>query len=434
MTRTGNAALTVRAQRVIPGGVNSPARSFRGVGGTPRFIARASGARVVDEDGDEYLDYVMGWGALLFGHAPAAVHKAVDRALIDGVGCGVPHRAEVEFAERVLGLVQWAGQVRLANSGTEAVMTAVRLARGETGRAGLLKFIGGYHGHSDAVLVSEGGAGRGKASPAEGLAAGVANDIWFAHFNDLHAVEQCLSTHGDEIAAVIVEPVAANMGVVAPAPGFLAGVRALCTRHGVRLIFDEVVTGFRVAPGGAAERYGVTPDLAVYGKVLGGGMPIGAVAGSADLLRHLAPSGPVAHAGTFAGHPVTVAAGLSVLDAIAADLELFPRLDRAGSTLEAALTADIQRHGYPCSVARVGSMWTLFFSPDPVTNWPAADGASREQYRRFFHALLERGIHLAPSALEANFISAAHTAADIDRTVSAIVASLAEVHAHAHHR
>lgn len=425
-----SAALTERARRVLPGGVNSPARSFRAVGGTPRYIARASGAHVVDEDGVEFIDYVMGWGALLLGHAPAVVREALERALIDGVGCGVPHRAEVEFAERVLGRLPWAEQVRLTNSGTEAVMTAVRLARGATGRAGLLKFSGGYHGHSDAVLVSGHGDGQGAPSPAAGLPAGIARDVWLAEFNDLEAVELRFATHGPGIAAVIVEPVSANMGVVAPAPGFLAGLRSLCTRHGALLVFDEVVTGFRIAPGGAAERFGVTPDLAVYGKVLGGGMPVGAIAGAADLLQRLAPAGPIAHAGTFAGHPATMAAGLAILTAIGADPDLFTRLEAAGASLEAGLVADIARNGHPCQLARVGSMWTLFFAPATVVNWRSADAASCERYGLFFHAMLERGVHLAPSALEANFISAAHTAADIDRTVSAAAGALAEVHAY----
>jgi glutamate-1-semialdehyde 2,1-aminomutase len=425
-----SAALVARARRVIPGGVNSPARAFRTVGGTPRYIAGAAGACLVDEDGVGYLDYVMGWGALLFGHAPACVAQAVARAQRRGVGCGVPHRGEVEFAERLLERLPWAGRVRLANSGTEAVMTAVRLARSATGRAGILKFGGGYHGHTDATLVADHDDGRGLPSAAAGLTAGVARDVWLAPYNDLDAVNRLVSTHGREIAAVIVEPVAANMGVVPPAPGFLAGLRSICTRHGALLIFDEVVTGLRIAAGGAVERYGVTPDLAVYGKVIGGGLPVGAVAGPADLLDRLAPAGPVAHAGTFAGHPLTTAAGIAVLDAIASDPGVYGRLEAAGAALQAGLEDAISRAGHPCTVSRVGSMWTIFFSPAPVFDLSTAQATSRSRFGGFFHALLHRGIHLAPSAVEANFLSAAHTSADIAKTISAAAEALVEAHDH----
>jgi glutamate-1-semialdehyde 2,1-aminomutase len=421
-------ALAERAGRVIPGGVNSPARAFRGVGGTPIYIKEARGSRVFDEDGAEYIDFVNGWGALLHGHAPPFIVQAIEQSQRSGIGCGVPTRAEVEFAERLVRMLRWPEQVRLMNSGTEAVMTAVRLARGATGRAGLVKLIGGYHGHSDAMLVAGTESGEGTPRPGSGLTAGVAADVWMAPYNNASALERVLSANSGRIAAVIIEPVAANMGVVLPAKGFLQDVRRLCDRAGVILIFDEVVTGLRVARGGATEWSGVAPDLATYGKVIGGGMPMGAVAGGRRLMSQLAPSGSVVHAGTFAGHPASTAAGLAVLDEIERTPSTYERLDERGAALESGVVAAISSYGYPCTFARAGSMWTLFCASGVVTDWSSASQASTGTFGRFFHAMLARGIHLAPSQHEANFISTAHSEADIDRTVASVVAALHEVY------
>jgi glutamate-1-semialdehyde 2,1-aminomutase len=385
---------------------------------------------VIDEDGAEYVDYVMGWGALLFGHAWRDAREAMARVQARGVGCGVPHRAEVEYAERLVALLAWPEQVRLTNSGTEAVMTAVRIARSATGRPGIVKFSGGYHGHADSLLVAETDRGPGGASVDRGVPAGVAGDVWLAPYNSLGAVDRLLSANGRAIAAVVVEPVAANMGVVLPGAGFLAGLRTLCTHHGALLVFDEVVTGLRLAAGGAAECFSVVPDLAAFGKAIGGGLPVGAIAGPADLMQRLAPAGPVAHAGTFAGHPLTVAAGLAVIDAIAGDPGLYARLEAAGAALQTGITHAIARLGHPCTFARAGSMWTVFFARERVRDFATAQASSRTRYSRFFHALLRSGIHLAPSALEANFISAAHSMADISDTVAAAADALEDAHEH----
>lgn len=401
-----SAGLGERARRVMPGGVNSPVRSFRSVGGSPRFIAGASGSRVVDVDGRPYVDYVMGWGALLFGHAPAFIRAAVADALVRGVGPGVPQQGEVEFAERLVEVLDWPDQVRLANSGTEAVMTAVRLARAITGRTGVVIFDGGYHGHADVTLGSQ----------SAGVPPAISRDIHRVAYDDLSALDQRLSTHGHSIAAVLVEPVAANMGVVAPSPAFLQGLRSRCDRAGALLVFDEVVTGFRVAAGGAIERFGIVPDIATYGKVVGGGMPIGAIAGPAATLSQLAPSGPVIHGGTFAGHPLTVAAGLAALAQVASEPELYARLETAGAALESGFAAVAAEHEGAFRISRVGSMWTPVF-------------ATTSDYSRFFHAVLDRGIHLAPSPHEANFISTAHTPADIENTVTAARDALSEIYA-----
>ena len=427
-SRNESLALGERAQRVMPGGVSSPARAFRRVGGAPLYIARATGSRVVDEDGVEYVDFVMGWGALLFGHSPPFITEAIARAQDRGVGSGVPTRTEVEFAERLIDRLGWPDQVRLMNSGTEAVMTAVRLARGVTGRAGIVRFAGGYHGHSDAMLVADDGTGRGQAEPAAGLTSGLAREAWIARYNDLADVERILSPATGAIAAVIVEPVAANMGVVRPADGFLQGLRALCDASGVLLIFDEVVTGLRVGSGFAP--FDVVPDLATYGKVIGGGMPVGAVAGRRELMGVLAPEGAVMHAGTFAGHPITAAAGLAVIGEIERAPDVYARLDELGAALEAGLTTEIARRGYPCVFSRAGSMWTLFFDRGPVTDWDSARRSSAPAFARFFHAMLANGVHLAPSPLEANFLSAAHTHADVQLTIAAATAALAEVYEH----
>jgi glutamate-1-semialdehyde 2,1-aminomutase len=425
--RTGNPtseALFARAEQVLPGGVNSPVRAFRAVGGTPRFMAAADGARIRDEDGREFIDYVGAWGPMLLGHRPAAVVEAIQRQLERGLAFGAPTALEVDVAEAIVRLVPSIEMVRLVSSGTEATMAAVRLARAVTGRDRLLKFAGCYHGHGDSFLVKAGSGAATFGTPdSPGVTASTARDTLTARYNDAGSVRELFAAHPGEVAAVIVEPVVGNMGVVEPAWGFLQDLRELCTAEGALLIFDEVMTGFRVARGGAQERYGVTPDLTTLGKVIGGGMPVGAYGGPAALMRRISPTGPVYQAGTMSGHPLAMAAGLATLTILERDAGLYQRLEASGAQLEEGLQPVVAADG-GCGLARVGSMWTLFFSPAPVRDWESAARADRERYGRFFHAMLARGISLAPSQFEANFISAAHTAADIALTVDAVTGAL----------
>ncbi len=415
--------LFARATEVLPGGVNSPVRAFKAVGGTPRFIARAEGAYVWDEDGHRYLDYVGSWGPLILGHAPPRVIAAITSQAASGTAYGAPTALEVTMAERIAAMVPSIEMVRMVNSGTEATMAALRLARAATGRRYVITFEGCYHGHADAFLVKAGsGAATFGVPDSPGVTAATAADTLTATFNDAGSVRELLASHAAEVAAIIVEPVVGNMGVVAPAWGFLQDLRDLSTVDGALLIFDEVMTGFRVARGGAQARYEVTPDLTTLGKVIGGGLPVGAYGGRRDLMSQISPSGPVYQAGTMSGNPVAMAAGLATLDGIDADPAFYDRLESLGARLEAGVAAAAAAEG--CQFARVGSMWTLFFTPDPVTDWPSAARADRVRFGRFFHAMLGRGIALAPSQFEANFISAAHTDAHIDETAAAIVAAI----------
>lgn len=419
-------ALFNRAKRLIPGGVNSPVRAFRGVGGTPLFIARAQGARVEDEDGRSYIDYIGSWGPMILGHGHPAVVAAIHDQVERGTSFGAPSRLEVEMAEALAAFVPSLCRVRMVNSGTEATMAAVRLARGATGRSMIVKFEGCYHGHGDAFLIKAGsGAATFGVPDSAGVTQGTARDTLIAAFNVLDDVTRLFSEHDGTIAAVIVEPVVGNMGVVAPRPGFLEGLRELCTSHGAVLIFDEVMTGFRLARGGAQERYGVRPDLTTLGKIIGGGLPVGAFGGRADLMALVAPEGPVYQAGTLSGNPLAMAAGLATLRQIDATQGFYEGLERLGARLEAGLREHLDRGSYPCRVARVGSMWTLFFTPGEVVNWTGAARCDTKRFARFFHEMLHRGISLAPSQFEANFISAAHSDADIDATIDAAGEALA---------
>ena len=416
-----SADLFARAERLMPGGVNSPVRAFRAVGGSPRFIERGRGSRVWDADGREYIDYIGSWGPLLLGHAHPAVVDAVSAQAARGTSFGAPTALEVEMAETIVRMVPSIEMLRMVSSGTEATMAAVRLARGATGRARVLKFEGCYHGHADSFLVKAGSGAATFGTPnSPGVTEGTARDTVNAGYNDVEDVRRAFAVHAGAVAAVIVEPVAGNMGVVPPRPGFLETLRELCSADGATLIFDEVMTGFRVARGGAQQRYGVTPDLTTLGKVIGGGLPVAAYGGRRHLMAQVSPSGPVYQAGTLSGNPLSMAAGLATLRELEQDPNLYERLENAGAVLEEHLTALVDRHGFPCRLARVASMWTLFFSDREVTGWSDAARCDTARFARFFHGALENGILIAPSQFEANFISAAHTPEDIESTVAAL--------------
>ena len=404
-------ALFGRAQAIIPGGVNSPVRAFRGVGGTPRFIARGEGSRLIDADGNSYVDFVNSWGPLLLGHRYPAVIEAL-RGVIDNVGTsfGAPTEREIELAEEIRSAMPSMEMVRLVNSGTEATMSALRVARGFTGRDLTLKFEGCYHGHVDSLLVKAGSglATLGIADTA-GVPAAFANTTIAVPYNDLDAVEVAFRERGDQVAAVIVEPVAGNMGCVPPAPGFLEGLRRACDRYGALLILDEVMTGFRVAYGGAQAKFGIRPDLTTIGKVVGGGLPIAAYGGRRDIMSRVAPVGPIYQAGTLSGNPLAVAGGLAMLRELKAHPEVYEVLERRGAELCSGVPAGI-------TVNRVGSMFTFFFTDRPVTDYESAKKSNVEEFKRFFHHMLERGIYLAPSQFEAAFVSAALTDEDVAQT------------------
>ena len=422
-------ALFERARRRIPGGVNSPVRAFRAVGGAPFFIVRGRGPHLWDADGRRYIDYVGSWGPLLFGHAHPRIVDAVREAAASGTSFGAPTEREVDLAERICQLVPSVEMVRLVNSGTEATMAVVRLARAATGRPGIVKFAGCYHGHADSFLIK---AGSGVATlglpDSPGVTPGTAADTLVAEFNDLPGVEALLEAHRGRIACVILEPVVGNMGLVPPVEGFLPGLRHLCDTHGVLLVFDEVMTGFRLARGGAQELYGVRPDLSTFGKVIGGGMPIGAYGGRRDLMEMVAPSGPMYQAGTLSGNPIAVAAGLAMLDLLD-DAAVFRDLERRSHALEEGVRTHLRRLGLDLCLQRVGSMWTLFFQPGPVRDWPSAARSDTERFGRFFRALLQRGVYPAPSQYEACFVSAVHDDAIVAETVAAIGGALEDAFA-----
>jgi glutamate-1-semialdehyde 2,1-aminomutase len=403
-----------RAQKVIPGGVNSPVRAFRGVGGAPRFIARGEGSRVYDVDGNAYIDYVCSWGPLILGHRPPCVIEALREALEGGTSFGAPTEREIELAELISRLMPSMEMVRLVNSGTEATMSALRLARGFTGRDLIVKFEGCYHGHVDSLLVK---AGSGLATLGIADSAGVprafAETTLALPFNSIAAVERAFAEHGSRIAAVIVEPVAGNMGCVPPAPGFLEALRELTARHGAVLIFDEVMTGFRVALGGAQARFGIQPDLTTIGKVAGGGLPLAAYGGRAAIMEKVAPLGPVYQAGTLSGNPLAVAAGLATLRYLAAHPETYEVLEARAARLTAWTPPG-------ATINRVGSMFTLYFTEGPVTDWESAKRSDTARFARFFHFLLEHGVYIAPSQFEAGFVSAAHSEADIAASAEAV--------------
>ncbi len=408
-----------RARRVMPGGVSSPVRAFGAVGGVPPFIVSGRGAYLTDLDGRTYIDYVGSWGPLILGHAHPGVVRAVTEALEAGASFGAPTLREVALAERIRAAMPHVEQVRFVNSGTEATMSALRLARAATGRDGVLKFEGCYHGHVDALLVAAGSGATTFGTPSSpGVPADVVRHTLLAPFNDLEAASRVAEAHAEELAAIIVEPVAGNMGVVPPADGFLEGLRRLADRTGALLVFDEVMTGFRVAPGGAAGRYGVRPDLVTLGKVVGGGLPVGAYGGRADLMSRVSPVGPVYQAGTLSGNPLAMAAGIATLEALAGS-GAYERLERASARLAEGLEEAAASAGAAARVQRVGSMLTVFFTAEPVRDYASARRCDTERFARFHRAMLARGIYLPPSQFEAWFVSLAHGKDEIERTIDA---------------
>ncbi len=407
------------AQQLIPGGVNSPVRAFKSVGGTPRFIDRAEGPYIFDIDGNRYIDYVLSWGPMILGHAQPEVVAAIQQQAAKGTSYGAPTELETELAQLVCDLVPSVEMVRFVNSGTEATMSALRLARAATGRSKILKFAGGYHGHADFLLSDAGSGVATLGLPASaGVTTGQTADTITVQYNDSSAVEQAFAELGAEIAAVIIEPVAGNMGLVQPQPGFLQLLRDLTQRHGALLIFDEVMTGFRVARGGAQERFGILPDLTCLGKVVGGGLPCAAYGGRREIMQHVAPLGAMYQAGTLSGNPLAMAAGIATLKQLTP--EMYVELERCGTRLMEGMRAAAAQHDIPIQTAVVGSMIGFFFAPEPVTSYaeakPLCDTA---RYARFFHAMLEQGVYLAPSQFEAGFLSVLHVEAIIDRTIEA---------------
>ncbi len=415
-----------RAQRLIPGGVNSPARAFGGVGGEPIFFERGQGAYLFDVDGHRYLDFVASWGPMILGHAPPQVVEAVREAALRGTSFGAPTLAENELAQSIIDAVPAVEKVRLVSSGTEATMSAIRLARGFTGRDLLIKFAGNYHGHVDSLLVAAGSAAATLGGPdSPGVTRGTTRDTLVLAYNDPAGLAAAFAEHGDAIAAVILEPIVGNMGCVVPSGEFLAALRSLTHRHGALLIFDEVITGFRVAYGGAQSLLGVTPDLTTLGKIVGGGLPLGAYGGRADVMDHILPRGKVFQAGTLSGNPLATAAGIATLRALH-DSPPYERLEALSARLAAGLATAATAAGIPHSVARVGSMMTLFFNAAPVTDWNAAKTSDTQAFARFFWGMAERGVYLPCSQFEVLFVSAAHSESDVDVAVAVATEVLAQ--------
>ena len=428
MTTAVETSWIERARRVTPGGVHSPVRAFKAMGATPLAIVEARGAHVVDSTGQRFIDWIGAWGPALLGHAHPGIQQALAEALPRGLVFGLASPREIELAERVTARVPGCDMVRFVVSGTEATMSAVRVARAATERPVIIKFAGAYHGHADMFLVAAGsGAATLGVPDSPGVTPGAAGDTVIARFNDRDDVQRCFERARGRVAALIVEPVVGNMGCVPPDEGFLQFLRDICTANGTLLILDEVMTGFRVARGGAAARYNVTPDLITLGKVVGGGLPLAAFGGRRPLMELVAPEGPVYQAGTFAAHPLAIAAGLAMLDAIDAQPDLYDILEARGARLQEGLTTAVRDAGIAASVQRVASMWTLFFTDRPIRSWDDAGAVDRERYRRFFRAMLERHVLLPPSPFEAAFVSLAHDESVIDETVQAAAASLREI-------
>ncbi|MBI5383390.1 MAG: glutamate-1-semialdehyde 2,1-aminomutase [Verrucomicrobia bacterium] len=419
ISRAKSEALFAEALRFIPGGVNSPVRAFRAVGGQPFFVQRAKGARVWDVDGNDYIDYVCTWGPAIHGHAFPKIIEAVKAAAEHGTSFGIPNPHEVTMAKLICGLVPSVEKVRLCNSGTEACMSAIRLARGFTKRDKFIKFDGCYHGHADCLLVKAGSGALTFGNPdSAGVPADTAKHTLVLPFNDVEAVKAAFLANSDQIAAVILEPVPGNAGLYLPKPGYLEFLREITREEGAVLIFDEVMTGFRLAPGGAQERFGIKPDLTCFGKIIGGGLPVGAFGGRADIMDYLAPLGPVYQAGTLSGNPLAMAAGLAALEELKAG-RTYARLEELGAALEAGMKDAAKSAGVPVQFNRCGSMFCGYFTSEPVHSLAGAMKSDRERFKKYFHGMLEAGVYLAPSQFEAGFISTAHSAADIEQTVRA---------------
>jgi glutamate-1-semialdehyde 2,1-aminomutase len=419
MKITRSIKLFEEAQQLIPGGVNSPVRAFRSVGGQPRFIDRAKGARLYDLDGNAYIDYVLSWGPMILGHASPPVIGAIKKAAARGTSYGAPTELEVKLARDIRAAVPSMQKIRLVSSGTEAVMSAIRVARGFTKRDGILKFEGCYHGHSDYLLAKAGSGMMTLGIPDSlGVPADFAKHTFTAPYNDIRSVQEIMREQGEHIACIIVEPIAGNMGVVPPAPDFLSALRQLTLDHDSLLIFDEVISGFRVHYGGAQTLYGITPDLTVLGKIIGGGLPVGAYGGRKEIMDLIAPAGPVYQAGTLSGNPLAVTAGLATLKELRAR-NVYKRLEERSAALEEGIGKEAKRAGIPLVQHRVGSMMTSFFASEPVVDWTSAKRSDTKRYGQFFHQMLERGIYLAPSQFEAAFLSTAHTSADVEKTIKA---------------
>ena len=417
-----SAALFERAKKVLPGGVNSPVRAYRAVGLTPRFIAKADGAYIWDADGNRYIDYVCSWGPMILGHNHPLIRKAVEKAVKDGLSFGASTEREVEIAELMINMVPNIEMVRMVNSGTEAVMSALRLARGATGRDKIIKFEGCYHGHSDAMLVKAGSSAvaEGGRPSSVGVPIDTAKDTLTAQYNNLDSVAALFAQYPGEIACVIVEPVAANMGVVGPNPGFLEGLRALCDKEGALLIFDEVITGFRLAKGGAQEYFGIKADIVTFGKIIGGGMPVGAYCGSRALMEHIAPCGSVYQAGTLSGNPVAMAAGLAQLSYLNSHPEVYTDISAKADRLADGMRQAAAESGANVRINQVGSLIAPFFTPDSVESFTDATKSDLNKYAAYFEKMLANGIYLAPAQFEAMFLSSAHTDADLGNTIAAV--------------
>lgn len=417
-------ALFAKASALIPGGVNSPVRAFRSVGGTPFFTESAKGSRLTTVDGQELIDFVCTWGPAIHGHNPPQIRQAIAAALEKGTSFGTPNPYEVEIAELVVSMVPSLEQVRFCNSGTEATMSAIRLARGATGRSVIVKFAGCFHGHVDSLLVKAGSGALTLGNPdSAGIPAAFAAETRVLEYNDVAGMEELFAAEGDAIAGVIVEPYPANCGLILPDPGFLETLRELCTRHGAVLIFDEVMTGFRLGTGGVQQQTGITPDLTAMGKIIGGGLPVGAFGGRRELMQFLAPIGPVYQAGTLSGNPLAMAAGVAALRLLL-ETDPYARLDAMGQSVRDALLAAAREKGLPLQVPQTGSMFALFFAESPVRNYTDAIASETGHFKTLFHGALKRGIYLPPSAYETCFISTAHAAGDIDAAIEGLVAAL----------
>ena len=421
-------SLFARAQQSIPGGVNSPVRAFKSVGGTPLFINKAKGAYLFDADGNKYIDYIASWGPMILGHAYEPVVKAIQEKALLSTSYGAPTELEVEMAELIISMVPNVDMIRMVSSGTEACMSAIRLARGYTGKNKIIKFEGHYHGHADSFLVKAGsGVATLNIQTVPGVTAGVTNDTLTCAYNDLAAVEQLAHEHKGEIAAIITEPVAGNMGCILPKPSFLEGLRKLCDQENIVLIFDEVMTGFRLAPGGAQEKLNIRADLVTYGKVIGGGMPVGAFGGKKEIMQHIAPLGNVYQAGTLSGNPIAMIAGYTILNELKNNPAIYKELDKKTNYLKEGLDKVFSESTIPYSINQLGSMISVHFSDHAVTDFASASSANNELFKKFFHAMLDRGIYLPPSAFESWFLNNALKQVDLDDTIDAAAESLAEI-------